>query len=365
MLAADRAVFIRYRRDGKRRRGSGLHVGGQFVLTADHCADGTDHEVIVAGHEYPARVHMRSETSDVDIAVLDAAGLPEVDPLGCALVARDVADWLNECVALGYPVWKDKPRGGPRLEQARGDVPTAADIDPFAVAGAVTLMTLKITDPEARGRPTPAGDLDASTLWPGMSGAVVVTPDDLIVGVIRSHNLAEGGQSLTVTPLDAIDTLPEPVSELYWAALHVTDPKSLPRLPVPVENLATVSIPESQLVVGEIPRRANDGEASNVSISPDGRYIATNGRPPRLTVWDARTFRQVAVPLPVEVGAFQTKARFAPDGRLIVTNGTVLRAFTIDPAEWLARACREAGRTLTLAEFDEVLPGRHYRPACA
>jgi WD40 repeat protein/DNA-binding SARP family transcriptional activator len=113
------------------------------------------------------------------------------------------------------------------------------------------------------------------------------------------------------------------------------------------------------------PLRANDGEVDNVSISPDGRYIATSGTPPRLTVWDARTFRQVAVPLPVDVGAFKTKARFGPDGRLIVTSGTVLRAFTIDPASWLARACKEAGRTLTRAEFDEVLPGRRYAPACA
>ena len=105
--------------------------------------------------------------------------------------------------------------------------------------------------------------------------------------------------------------------------------------------------------------------AFNVSISPDGRYIATNGHPPRLTVWDAATFRQVAVPLPVDVGTFQTRARFAPDGRLVATSGTVLRAFTIDPAAWLARACQEAGRTLTRDEFEEVLPGQPYRPACA
>jgi hypothetical protein len=76
-------------------------------------------------------------------------------------------------------------------------------------------------------------------------------------------------------------------------------------------------------------------------------------------------FRQVAVSLPLDVNAIEARARFAPDGRLIVTSGAVLRAFTIDPAQWLARACREAGRTLTRAEFEEVLPGRPYTPACA
>ena len=106
------------------------------------------------------------------------------------------------------------------------------------------------------------------------------------------------------------------------------------------------------------PLQANEGTVNNVSISPDGRYIAASGQPPRLTVWDSRTFRQVAVPLPLDVNAVDARARFAPDGRLVVATGPVLRAFTVDPAQWLARACREAGRVLTREEFEEVLPGR-------
>jgi len=113
------------------------------------------------------------------------------------------------------------------------------------------------------------------------------------------------------------------------------------------------------------PMLANAGPILNVSISPDGRYIATSGEPPRLVVWDTRTFRQVGIALPLDVDARQARARFAPDGRLIVATGTTLRIFTIDPAQWLARACREAGRTLTPAEFEEVLPNRRYAPACA
>jgi WD40 repeat protein len=113
------------------------------------------------------------------------------------------------------------------------------------------------------------------------------------------------------------------------------------------------------------PLQANDGPVLNLSISPNGRYVSTAGQPPRLAVWDTRTYRQVAVPLPLDVDAIEARARFAPDGRLVVTSGSVLRAFTIDPPQWLARACREAGRTLTRAEWEEVLPGRPYAPACA
>jgi DNA-binding SARP family transcriptional activator/WD40 repeat protein len=113
------------------------------------------------------------------------------------------------------------------------------------------------------------------------------------------------------------------------------------------------------------PLKANSGAAYNVSISPNGHYLSVSGYPPGVTVWDARTFRQVAGPLPLDVDAVDARARFAPDGRLIVTSGPVLRAFVIDPSEWLARACREAGRTLTRAEWEEVLPSRPYAPACA
>ncbi len=113
------------------------------------------------------------------------------------------------------------------------------------------------------------------------------------------------------------------------------------------------------------PLQANEGAVANVSVSPDGRYIAASGQPPRLTVWDTRTFRQVAVPLPLDLNAVDARARFAPDGRLVVATGRVLRAFVVDPAQWLARACREAGRVLTREEFEEVLPGRPYTPACA
>jgi hypothetical protein len=66
----------------------------------------------------------------------------------------------------------------------------------------------------------------------------------------------------------------------------------------------------------------------------------------------------------LDVNAIEARARFAPDARLVVTSGSALRAFTIDPDQWLERACREAGRTLTPEEFEEVLPGRPYAPAC-
>ena len=65
-----------------------------------------------------------------------------------------------------------------------------------------------------------------------MSGAAVVTvTDDLVIGVVRSHNPAEGGGSLAVTPIGAIDRLRPEVRDKMWLALGVPDPSALPTLP--------------------------------------------------------------------------------------------------------------------------------------
>jgi WD40 repeat protein len=112
------------------------------------------------------------------------------------------------------------------------------------------------------------------------------------------------------------------------------------------------------------PMQANDGMIINVSISPDGRYISTAGSPPRVILWDARTFRQAGSPLPLDLEAPDSRARFAPDGRLILSAGRVLRAQTVNPEQWLNRACKLAGRVLSRDEWQQFLPDRPYAPAC-
>ena len=112
------------------------------------------------------------------------------------------------------------------------------------------------------------------------------------------------------------------------------------------------------------PLHAATGAANNVSISPDARYIAVAGYPPGLTVWDTRTYQQVAGSFPLDIGAYAARARFTSDGHLAVLTGHTLRVFDVNPDHWLQRACREAGRTLTPAEWQQLLPTRPYAPAC-
>lgn len=251
MLTTDRAVLIRYTRDGKPRRGSGLRVADRFVLTAGHCARGTGHVVVVGGARYPAAVHVHSNDSGVDLAVLVSPSLPEVEPLGCAVLDREVPRWVRGCRVLGFPVWKDGA-AGPLLAQVPADIPTAEGVNPGELQRVVPPVSLKISGPEVGRHEVPAGDLDQrGSPWAGMSGAVVVTGDERVVGVIRGHSPAEGTGSLTATRLEAITSLPEDTARLFLAALQASDPSAWPKIP---QDAGPGGRALGQVVVGELPR---------------------------------------------------------------------------------------------------------------
>ena len=226
-LETDRAVLLRYTRDGKTRRGSGLRIGGTYVLTADHCANGTDHRVVVEGREYTATVAMRSGTSDIDIAALAVRDLPALPPMACARVNTAIAARVEDCVALGFPTW-NRRNGIYYRVQADGYVGTGEGADPQRGADGVPRLVFKITTPAIKDRTVGAGDLaDPTSQWGGMSGAVIVA-GARIIGVVGGHAPDAGVGSLTFTPVAAIDLLPQQAAEELWRCLGVRDPMVLP-----------------------------------------------------------------------------------------------------------------------------------------
>ncbi|MFF8811115.1 tetratricopeptide repeat protein, partial [Streptomyces pactum] len=234
MLETDRVVLLRYDVTGGTRVGSGLRVGGEHVLTADHCVAGDNVRAVHGGREYPAEVVVRSFSTEVDLAVLRVPGLGTKPPLGIARVDRGTARAVEGCQALGFPRWLPSQRDRGRvLAQVEGWIPTAEGLSVSVPEGQRTaLLSLKLSGHDIPSLP-PKGDLDApGSPWAGMSGAAVVS-DGLLLGVVRSHNLSHGSGSLTVTPIDAIGGLPPEVREPMWSALGVTDPRAIAVLPRP------------------------------------------------------------------------------------------------------------------------------------
>lgn len=211
-MDASRAVLIRYSRGGKDYHGSGLLLARCWVLTADHCANGTGHEVDFGGASHAPTEMVRSEDPQVDLALLKVPSLPQLPPLGCGYVDRNKGYKIDAQV-LGFPWWKSDAEGNSVRAQVDGYIPTSEGGEsPFAP------MTLRITDQQVRDHRVLQGDLDQpGSVWAGMSGAVVLAKDR-ILAVVCSHAAAEGLAALTLTPVVAVARLADERRALFEAA---------------------------------------------------------------------------------------------------------------------------------------------------
>jgi WD40 repeat protein/DNA-binding SARP family transcriptional activator len=108
------------------------------------------------------------------------------------------------------------------------------------------------------------------------------------------------------------------------------------------------------------------GEVTSASMSPDGGTIATGSTDGTIRLWDVRTERALGAALP-GVPNRPVVPQFTPDGAHLLAITNAGRAFRWDvrPSRWAQQACAVAGRPLTRSEWQEVLPGHDYAPACA
>ncbi len=101
-----------------------------------------------------------------------------------------------------------------------------------------------------------------------------------------------------------------------------------------------------------------------LDFSPDGRVLAVSGFEPVASLWDVETGARIGSRL--RAGDRRTRIDLSPDGRhLLQTHGNGRGAiWDVDPESWKQRACDLANRTLTRGEWEELVSGRQYGPAC-
>jgi WD40 repeat protein len=114
------------------------------------------------------------------------------------------------------------------------------------------------------------------------------------------------------------------------------------------------------------PLVAHTGAVDTINVSPDGQTLATTSDDGTTRLWDLASRRPIGAALPGLAG-HDLAAAFVDGGTRLVTLHDNGRGYLwdIQPRSWARRACQVAGRTLTRAEWDDVLPERPYAPACA
>lgn len=230
MNPADRTVIIDYVLDGEDRVGSGLLIGTNndgagLVLTANHVAAGTGHKLGgTFEKKLAATVLVRSGTDAIDLAILIMPGGPQAPQMKCALVNKTAVSEIHSCVALGWPLFTGTSNTR-RLLPLYGDVSTYAGLKELPDGGTaedfLIFRAWNIQPPSALpGR------------WTGMSGAVVLSQNFEVLGVVRHHNPREGDNVLGFTPIGRIRSLEdEEVQAKFCSALGIDDWTSLASLP--------------------------------------------------------------------------------------------------------------------------------------
>jgi DNA-binding SARP family transcriptional activator/WD40 repeat protein len=114
------------------------------------------------------------------------------------------------------------------------------------------------------------------------------------------------------------------------------------------------------------PLLAHTGAVDTVNLSPDGHTLATTSDDGTTRLWDIPSERPIGTALP-GLAQHDVAAAFVDGGARLVTLYDNGRGYLWDsqPQSWARRACQVAGRTLTRAEWNDVLPERTYAPACA
>jgi WD40 repeat protein/DNA-binding SARP family transcriptional activator len=112
------------------------------------------------------------------------------------------------------------------------------------------------------------------------------------------------------------------------------------------------------------PLTGHNGGVDSLDFSPNGRTLVTLSDDGKLRLWDVDTRKLIGAPLPVSnTGG---SVHYFPDGKHVlgVFGSGAGIVWSVDPADWAAKACSIAHRNLSRGEWTEFLGHRQYRDVC-
>jgi WD40 repeat protein len=105
-------------------------------------------------------------------------------------------------------------------------------------------------------------------------------------------------------------------------------------------------------------------KVSSLAFSPDGKTLAAGYNDFVIIVWDVETRQRLIRPLFKHTNIVYDLA-FSPDGKTLASAGSEIVLWTMDPAQWIQKACRAAKRNLTQDEWKQYFPGQPYHQTCS
>jgi len=109
--------------------------------------------------------------------------------------------------------------------------------------------------------------------------------------------------------------------------------------------------------------------AESLAFSPDGKILASGHRDGGVYLWDVSSQTKLFGPLynhiiPVNDDYPVFDMAFSSDGKLLVTSSNEIILWNMDPASWIDKACRLAGRDFTPNEWQTYMGDKKFEKTC-
>jgi hypothetical protein len=100
-----------------------------------------------------------------------------------------------------------------------------------------------------------------------------------------------------------------------------------------------------------------------LSYSPDGALLAVSSTDETTTLWNVHSRKQLGDSFPSRPNTF-TVPVFERNGQLLIDYNADAAEWPMKVSAWERFACQIAGRNLTEAEWQGILPDRPYMRVC-